>query len=154
MTAFRCIIHGSFSKHFVEIQQAREVFTRAGIEVMAPKAGQLATDSSGFALFEDEQGQDPRLVELLYLHNLKTLGENGFSYLATLAPALRMNSALPSSPIPAASSPTGLPIILRTSPAAPYGRRNSLQTTFWQPGPCLSHRKIRIHTPYTAYGKI
>lgn len=80
MAAFRCIIHGSFSKHFAEIKHAREVFTQAGIEVLAPKAGELVGATNGFALFEDEQGQDPRLVELLYLHNLKLLGEDGFSY--------------------------------------------------------------------------
>ncbi|HSX44968.1 MAG TPA: NUDIX domain-containing protein [Candidatus Saccharimonadales bacterium] len=77
---FRCIIHGSFSKHFAEIQKTSEIFTKAGISVLAPKAGELVSQSSGFALFEDEVGQDPRLVELIYLHNLKKLGQNGFSY--------------------------------------------------------------------------
>jgi ADP-ribose pyrophosphatase YjhB (NUDIX family) len=76
----RCVIHGSFSKHFDEIRHAQEVFTKAGIEVLAPKAGELTGNKDGFALFEDEQGQDPRMVELLYLHQLKDLGENGFSY--------------------------------------------------------------------------
>lgn len=80
MKPFRCIIHGSFSKHFEEIQHAASVFSRAGIEVLAPKQGELIAGQDGFALFEDEQGKDPRMVELLYLHNLKHLGENGFSY--------------------------------------------------------------------------
>lgn len=79
-TQFQCIIHGSFSKHFTEIQKASAVFTRAGIEVLAPKQGELTSAKDGFALFEDEKGQDPRLIELLYLHNLKKLGVNGFSY--------------------------------------------------------------------------
>ncbi len=79
-TLFRCIIHGSFSKHFAEIKKASAVFTRAGIEVLAPKDGELTSSQDGFALFEDEKDQDPRLVELLYLHNLKKLGTNGFSY--------------------------------------------------------------------------
>lgn len=77
---FRCIIHGSFSKHFAEIKRASEIFVAAGIEVLAPKQGELISSHNGFALFQDEQGQDPRLIELLYLHNLKKLGENGFSY--------------------------------------------------------------------------
>jgi ADP-ribose pyrophosphatase YjhB (NUDIX family) len=77
---FRCVIHGSFSKHFAEIQHAAKVFSGAGIEVLAPKRGELVGDTEGFALFEDELDQDPRLIELLYLHNLKKLGENGFSY--------------------------------------------------------------------------
>jgi ADP-ribose pyrophosphatase YjhB (NUDIX family) len=77
---FRCIIHGSFSKHFDRIQDAHRIFTAAGIEVLAPKAGEIAAFSGGFALFEDEKDLDPRTIELLYLHNLKRLGPNGFSY--------------------------------------------------------------------------
>lgn len=80
MGTFRCIIHGSFSKHFDEIRNAYDIFTRAGIEVLAPKQTELIPGPDGFALFEDEIGQDPRLIELLYLQNLKQLGENGFSY--------------------------------------------------------------------------
>jgi ADP-ribose pyrophosphatase YjhB (NUDIX family) len=77
---FRCIIHGSFSKHFAEIRQAAEIFTAAGIEILAPQQGEFAAVQDGFGLFENEVGQDPRLVELLYLHQLKKLGPNGFSY--------------------------------------------------------------------------
>jgi ADP-ribose pyrophosphatase YjhB (NUDIX family) len=77
---FRCIIHGSFSKHFEEISRVSTLFELAGIEVLAPKQGTLFPNSDGYALFEDEHGLDPRLIELLYLHNLKTLGQNGFSY--------------------------------------------------------------------------
>lgn len=77
---FRCILHGSFTKHFDTIQEIYRVFTAAGIEVLAPKYGEITAFQDGFALFEDEKGQDPRAIELLYLHNLKRLGENGFSY--------------------------------------------------------------------------
>ena len=76
----RCIIHGSFSKHFAEIQQAADFFRLAGIDVLAPKQGELVNTGDGFALFDDEKGKDPRMVELLYLHNLKLLGRDGFSY--------------------------------------------------------------------------
>lgn len=77
---FRCILHGSFSKHFEEIQYVHKLLTDAGIEVLAPKAGELVAYENGFGLFKDEVGEDPRTVELLYLHNLKKLGSNGFSY--------------------------------------------------------------------------
>jgi nucleoside triphosphatase len=80
MEPFRCIIHGSFSKHFDLIQAAAQVFGSAGIEVLAPKASELQAATDGFALFADEVGQDPRLIELLYLQNLKSLGPNGFSF--------------------------------------------------------------------------
>lgn len=77
---FRCVIHGSFSKHFSEINRTRKIFEEAGIEVLAPKIGNLGGSINGFSLFEDEKGKDPRLIELEYLHNLKILGSNGFSY--------------------------------------------------------------------------
>ncbi len=79
-SGFRCVIHGSFSKHFGEIQKAADLFEAAGVEVLAPKRSELVASRDGFGLFDDEFDQDPRLVELLYLHNLKQLGENGFSY--------------------------------------------------------------------------
>lgn len=80
MEPFRCVIHGSFSKHFDLIQAASATFRQAGIEVLAPKASELRSFEKGFALFEDEIGQDPRLIELRYLQNLKQLGPNGFSF--------------------------------------------------------------------------
>jgi len=80
MGQFRCVLHGSFGKHFDEIRRVHKLFTDAGIEVLAPKAGELVSDDNGFALFEDEAGMDPRMVELIYLHNLKRLGKDGFSF--------------------------------------------------------------------------
>jgi ADP-ribose pyrophosphatase YjhB (NUDIX family) len=79
-STIRCVIHGSFGKHFAEIQRVARLFQSVGIEVLAPKAAKLTSQTDGFALFEDEQGEDPRLVELRYLHYLRKLGESGFSY--------------------------------------------------------------------------
>lgn len=78
--AFRCVLHGSFRKHFDEVRRVSRVFREAGIEVLAPKDEELAAVQDGFALFESEKGADPRMVELLYLHHLKRLGPDGFSY--------------------------------------------------------------------------
>lgn len=80
MTDMRCVIHGSFSKHFDEVQRVHKLFSQAGIEVLAPKNSELVTQTNGFALFKDETEHDPRLVELQYLHKIKQLGNNGFSY--------------------------------------------------------------------------
>lgn len=80
MTSMRCVIHGSFSKHFDEIQRVHRLFSQAGIEVLAPKDSELTTKTDGFALFKDESSLDPRLVELRYLHKIKQLGNDGFSY--------------------------------------------------------------------------
>jgi len=77
---FRCVLHGSFRKHFELIKEAYKVFTEAGIEVLAPKLADITSTEGGFAFLEGEEGQDPRMIELLYLHYLKRLGENGFSY--------------------------------------------------------------------------
>lgn len=79
-TKFRAVIHGSFNKHFDLIQKTHRLFTKAGIEVLAPKDEEIMDFDKGFAYFKGEESIDKRITELLYLHNLKLLGENGFSY--------------------------------------------------------------------------
>lgn len=78
--SFRCVLHGSFRKHFAEIGRIRRLFADAGIEVLAPAAADMAAEEGGFVFLNGEEGKDKRLVELLYLHHLKRLGRNGFSY--------------------------------------------------------------------------
>src|SRR3989344_4320165 len=85
---FKCILHGSFRKHFDEIKRVHKIFTRAGIEVLAPalslsngpELSEVKSIDDGFAVLESDREKDQRMIELLYLHNLKKLGENGFSY--------------------------------------------------------------------------
>jgi len=77
---FRCVIHGSFRKHFDVVQEVYKLFTEAGIEVLAPQQSEIVSVKDGFALFKGEEKMDQRLIELIYLHHLKKLGENGFSY--------------------------------------------------------------------------
>ncbi len=78
--SFRCVVHGSLRKHLKEMGQAIEIFRAAGIEVLAPQIGAIVKDEDGFLFFAGEEKFDPRLVELLYLQELRRLGENGFSY--------------------------------------------------------------------------
>lgn len=80
MKKFRCVIHGSFQKHFGLIQQTYHLFDQAGIEVLAPQDLEIIGIKDGFTLLEGQNDQDQRLIELLYLHNLKKLGGDGFSY--------------------------------------------------------------------------
>lgn len=77
---FRCVLHGSFRKHFELIQNVHRIFTAAGIEVLAPKMSAVTGIKDGFAFLEGEEAQDPRAIELAYLTHLKHLGEYGFSY--------------------------------------------------------------------------
>lgn len=77
---FKCVLHGSFRKHFDLIKKTHQLFTDAGIEVLAPRLSEIVSYEGGFALLEGEEQQDLRMVELIYLHHLKRLGENGFSY--------------------------------------------------------------------------
>ena len=77
---FRCVLHGSFGKHFEEIKRIHGLFTENGIEVLAPAMSEIKSFDGGFAVLESDQEKDQRMIELLYLHNLKRLGENGFSY--------------------------------------------------------------------------
>ncbi|MDP3985648.1 MAG: NUDIX domain-containing protein [bacterium] len=80
MGAFRCILHGSFRKHFSEIKRVHRIFSDAGIEVVAPELGTINSVRNGFVHLSTDTSSDPRMVELLYLSHLKRLGENGFSY--------------------------------------------------------------------------
>lgn len=75
-----CVLHGSFRKHWHEIQRARAIFEAAGIVVLAPDAADIVLEKNGFAFLDAEAGLDPRIIELRYLHNLKKLGRTGFSY--------------------------------------------------------------------------
>ncbi len=77
---FRAILHGSFRKHFEEIKKTCKLFTDAGIEVLAPAMSEIKAFEGGFAVLESDKEKDQRMIELLYLHNLKRLGEGGFSY--------------------------------------------------------------------------
>lgn len=56
------------------------MFQSAGIEVMAPQMSEIVKEEDGFLFFRGEEKSDPRLIELLYLQNLRKLGDNGFSY--------------------------------------------------------------------------
>lgn len=76
----RCVIHGSFRKNWEEIEQASYIFQKSGITVLAPKTGRPEVVQDGFAVFADEHGRDRREIEIEYLHQLKRLGTNGFSY--------------------------------------------------------------------------
>lgn len=77
---FRCVLHGSFRKHFDEIKKAHSIFTKAGIEVLTPAFSEIKYFEDGFAVLESDESKDQRMTELVYLHHLKRLGENGFSY--------------------------------------------------------------------------
>lgn len=77
---FRCVLHGSFRKHFEEIKKVHQLFTENGIEVLAPAMSEIKAMEGGFAILASDTEKDQRMIELLYLHNLKRLGENGFSY--------------------------------------------------------------------------
>ena len=79
-TRFRCVIHGSLRKHLREMGEAMEIFQGAGIEVLAPQMSAIVKEDDGFLFFRGEEMFDPRLIELMYLQNLRNLGENGFSY--------------------------------------------------------------------------
>ncbi len=79
-SSFRCVLHGSFNKHFAQIKEVHDVFTSFGIEVIAPQISDIKSTRGGFAFLTGDQSHDPRIVELLYLQNLKRLGHNGFSY--------------------------------------------------------------------------
>ena len=80
MAKFRCVIHGSFRKHFELIKQVRKTFIENGVEVLAPETSEIISYEQGFAQLKTDISKDPRLVELVYLQSLLKLGKHGFSY--------------------------------------------------------------------------
>jgi hypothetical protein len=50
----KCVIHGSFGKHFDEIKRVHALFTSAGIEVLAPAMSEIKHFDAGFAVLESD----------------------------------------------------------------------------------------------------
>lgn len=76
----KCVLHGSFRKHFEEIKEVGKIFTTAGIDVIAPELSDIVGETNGFVHLGSDKNKDPRIVELLYLKKLSELGRSGFSY--------------------------------------------------------------------------
>lgn len=76
----KCILHGSFRKNFDKIRDAHNIFTEAGIEVVAPEISDIVGETDGFVHLASDLSLDPRVTELLYLKKLSELGSEGFSY--------------------------------------------------------------------------
>jgi ADP-ribose pyrophosphatase YjhB (NUDIX family) len=80
----KCVIHGSFNKHFEEVQSVVKTFKSAGIEVLAPAEASKLDHNDGFVRLTSDRSNDPRVIELLYLQKLKDLNTGGFSYFLNL----------------------------------------------------------------------
>lgn len=76
----RCVLHGSFRKHFDDIRYVHGVFSRAGIDVIAPELSDIVGETNGFVHLRNDEGRDQRLTELLYLKKVQEIGSSGFSY--------------------------------------------------------------------------
>ncbi len=76
----KCILHGSFRKHFDLIKETHELFTNSGIEVIAPEISEIIGETEGFVHLKNDASSDPRVTELIYLKKLSELGSGGFSY--------------------------------------------------------------------------
>jgi hypothetical protein len=79
------IVHGSFRKHFDEIQAAITALNQTGYaQAIAPHDCHAVGEQDGFVFLDGEQSQDPRQIEAHYLQkvlSLKVLG--GFSLWVT-----------------------------------------------------------------------
>ena len=89
----RCVIHGSFRRHFDEIMSAHELLTKAGVEVLAPETLAPTGTIDGFVLLEGQDDRDPRSIELDYLHDVKRLGSDGFSLFVCPGGALGLSAS-------------------------------------------------------------
>ena len=76
----KCVLHGSFRKHFDLVKEVHTLFTNAGIEVIAPDISEIVDKTDGFVHLQQDQSRDCRMTELLYLKKAAGLGPTGFSY--------------------------------------------------------------------------
>lgn len=76
----KCIIHGSFRKYYDIIKETADIFSTAGIEVIAPNISEIIGETNGFIHLASDKSLDPRVTELLYLKKISKLGLDGFSY--------------------------------------------------------------------------
>lgn len=76
----KCVLHGSFSKDLDLIRQVHNLFTKAGLTVVAPQNVEATGETDGFVHLQGDQSLDPRVAELFYLKKLSELGAEGFSY--------------------------------------------------------------------------
>jgi 8-oxo-dGTP diphosphatase len=76
----RCVLHGSFRRHFDDIRHVHNVFTKSGIEIIAPELSDIVGETDGFVHLKNDESRDQRLTELLYLKKVQELGSEGFSY--------------------------------------------------------------------------
>ena len=63
----KCVLHGSFRKHFDLVKEVHTLFTNAGIEVIAPDISEIVDKTDGFVHLQQDQSRDCRMTELLYL---------------------------------------------------------------------------------------
>ena len=88
-----CVLHGSFRKHFELIKEVHDIFTKAGISVIAPDISEIVGETNGFVHLAKDFNKDQRVIELLYLRKLAELGPAGFSYYVNPQGALGTSSS-------------------------------------------------------------
>lgn len=64
-------IIGSFRKHMAHIERAKEIFTRNGFTVLAPKSTTVSdSKDTSFVLLDTDKSKNPREIEKAYLKEL------------------------------------------------------------------------------------
>jgi len=76
----KCIVHGSLSHNYKDVSQVIELFSKNGIDVIAPKLGEIIGKTDGFVHMSTDIDKDRRLTELQYLNNINKLDKNSFCY--------------------------------------------------------------------------
>ncbi len=76
----RCVIHGSFIKHYPLITDTARIFTKAGINIIAPRITKVIGETDGFTHLEGDASRDPIFTELQYIANMNELNNNDFHY--------------------------------------------------------------------------
>jgi hypothetical protein len=76
----KCVVHGSLNHNYNDLKQVIDLFSKNGIDVIAPKLGEITGNTDGFVHMSTDTTNDKRLTELQYLDNINKLDKNSFCY--------------------------------------------------------------------------
>ena len=67
----KCVISGSFRKHYDDIAKLAQTFGEQEIEVLSPKISRVINVAAGFAFLESDASDNPKTVERGHLDAIR-----------------------------------------------------------------------------------
>ncbi len=67
----KCVISGSFRKHYDDICRTISDFERLGVEVLSPKKSSVVDSNEAFVILETDKSSDPKKLEEDHLNAIR-----------------------------------------------------------------------------------